>query len=87
MVLISIYFTAVTTQLQECLQSLIQEQHHLITEASGTTLSSERLLHRLLVMERYLVALSKHVPKEGKSPTRKKLNLQANLNVKKRLVC
>ncbi|KAI0242379.1 hypothetical protein LSAT2_013651 [Lamellibrachia satsuma] len=70
-------------RLKECLQSIISEQQKLVREAAGTTLSVVRLQQRIVVLERYFIALSRLSPIEGKSPTRKKQNLQANLNKQK----
>lgn len=47
-------------QLQEALQALIFEQHDLASQAAGTTLSAIRLQHRLAVLGRYYISLSRH---------------------------
>ncbi|XP_033632375.1 E3 ubiquitin-protein ligase HERC2-like [Asterias rubens] len=59
------------SQLKECLHLLLQEQNQLLREAALSTLSSVRLRQRLVVLERYFIALSRHCP-EQKVVTRKK---------------
>ena len=57
--------------LKECLHLLLKEQNQLLREAALSTLSSIRLRQRLVVLERYFIALSRHCP-EQKVVTRKK---------------
>ncbi|XP_038055580.1 E3 ubiquitin-protein ligase HERC2-like [Patiria miniata] len=58
------------SQLKECLHLLLREQNRLLQEAALSTLSSVRLRQRLVVLERYFIALSRHCP-EQKVITRK----------------
>ncbi len=77
-------FALDSEELTDCLRSLIHEQQQLCGEASGTTLSSVRLMQRLVVLERYFTGLSRHKPQQARSPARKKQHSQANLDKQKR---
>ncbi|KAF7266968.1 hypothetical protein GWI33_019752 [Rhynchophorus ferrugineus] len=46
-------------QLKECILSLNNEQSQLCSEAAHSTLSSNRLYHRLFIMKRYFIALNR----------------------------
>ncbi|XP_052829652.1 E3 ubiquitin-protein ligase HERC2 isoform X3 [Octopus bimaculoides] len=70
-------------QLKDCLEALLYEHHQFSVGATSTTLSSVKLLQRLVILERYLIALSRHSQNEGKAPLRKKQADQTNLNKQK----
>ena len=46
-------------QLREALQTLVAEQQELAQKAAQTTPSLSRLSHRLVVLERYFIAVSR----------------------------
>ncbi|GAB1604494.1 E3 ubiquitin-protein ligase HERC2-like [Argonauta hians] len=71
------------SQLKTCLESLLSEHHQTSVGATSTTLSSVKLLQRIVIFERYLIALSRHSQNEGKTPLRKKQADQTNLNKQK----
>ncbi|XP_071496413.1 E3 ubiquitin-protein ligase HERC2-like [Diadema antillarum] len=61
------------SELQSCLTSLITEQRDLLAQAALSTLSSVRLRQRLVILERYFVALARQSPEQkaaiiGKAP-------------------
>ena len=71
--------------MHECLASLIHEQHELSLDAASSALSITRLQQRIIVLERFLIAMSRYAPAhEHRSPSRKKQHAQANINKRKR---
>ena len=70
-------------KLQECLQSLLDENQQLCTDAACTSLSATRLQQRLAVLERYFSALSRQTPPEKSGPSKKSQANQTNLNKQK----
>ncbi|KAL5011340.1 hypothetical protein ScPMuIL_009891 [Solemya velum] len=72
-----------TNQMKRCLTSLLHEQQQLCAEAACSTLSITRLQQRLAVLERYFLALSRQLPQESKTPTKKTQANQTNLNKQK----
>ncbi|XP_023713900.1 E3 ubiquitin-protein ligase HERC2 [Cryptotermes secundus] len=55
-------------QLQSCIRSLNYEQKVLCHEAASSTLSACRLRQRLMVAQRYFVALGRHLPADDSRP-------------------
>ena len=60
-------------ELRSCLTSLITEQRDLLAQAALSTLSSVRLRQRLVILERYFLALARQSPEQkaaiiGKTP-------------------
>lgn len=53
------------SELKECLSVLVKEQHALAVRAATTTLSALRLKQRLVILERYFIALSRTVFQEN----------------------
>ena len=73
------------TQLAECLRSFVREQHDLSLRAASTSLSISRLQQRVVVLERFIIALRRHKPtSESRSASRKKQNAEANKTAQKR---
>jgi E3 ubiquitin-protein ligase HERC2 len=71
-------------KLSECLKSLVKEQRELLSDAALSALSLTRLQQRVIILERYYVAVTRHKPVEtGRSPNRKRQHAQANLNKQK----
>uniref|UniRef100_UPI00358FCF6D E3 ubiquitin-protein ligase HERC2 n=1 Tax=Myxine glutinosa TaxID=7769 RepID=UPI00358FCF6D len=56
------------SELSECLRLVLAEQRLLSAAAAQTTLSAERLQRRLLLLERFLLALSRSLPTRSTSP-------------------
>ncbi|XP_043927990.1 E3 ubiquitin-protein ligase HERC2 [Protopterus annectens] len=52
-------------ELKECLQVLVKEQQSLAKQTATTTLSARRLKQRLVVLERYFIALNRSVQLEN----------------------
>lgn len=52
-------------ELKECLYVLVKEQQVLATQTATTTLSAMRLKQRLIVLERYFIALNRTVLQEN----------------------
>ena len=74
-----------STQLAECLRSFVREQHDLSLRAASTSLSISRLQQRVVVLERFIIALRRHKPtSESRSASRKKQNAEANKTAQKR---
>ena len=72
-------------KLKECLSTLMHEQQQLCGHAASSTLSAVELQHRLLVLERYFVALARRQPtNDAKSVTRKSMHSIDNLTIQKR---
>lgn len=65
-------------QLESCISSLGLEQRILCGNAAGTTLSATRLRQRLIVFQRYFIALGRHFFSENMKPTPKKISLAVN---------
>ena len=65
-------FSPDASQLKACLHSLLHEQQQLLRDASLSTLSSIRLRQRLVVLERYFIALLRHSPEQNPAITAKK---------------
>ena len=76
-----------SSKLHECLTSLIHEQHDLSLDAATSSLSLSRLQRRVVVIERFVVAMTRHKPLEQRSPARKKQHAQANINKQRRFEC
>jgi len=55
-------------QLQSCVRSLFYEQKVLCHEAASSTLSACRLRQRLMIAQRYFVALGRHLPPDNSRP-------------------
>ncbi|XP_068082847.1 E3 ubiquitin-protein ligase HERC2 [Anabrus simplex] len=60
-------------QLSQCVRSLTCEQKQLCHEAAASTLSAHRLRQRLMVAQRYFVALGRHSPADSNRPPVKNL--------------
>lgn len=58
-------------QLQSCVRSLSYEQKILCHEAASSTLSACRLRQRLMIAQRYFVALGRHLPPDSSRPLTK----------------
>jgi len=58
-------------QLQSCVRSLNYEQKILCNEAASSTLSACRLRQRLMIAQRYFVALGRHLPPDNSRPLTK----------------
>lgn len=58
------YFLDVN-ELKECLSVLVKEQQALAIQSATTTLSALRLKQRLVILERYFIALSRTVFQEN----------------------
>nr|XP_032812660.1 E3 ubiquitin-protein ligase HERC2 isoform X4 [Petromyzon marinus] len=56
------------SELRECLQVLVSEQQDMAAQAASSTLSAARLRQRLLILERYLLALGRSLPPSAASP-------------------
>jgi hypothetical protein len=86
----ALFMFAAEQQLTNCLQLLLTEQRDTVSLVAMTTPFLKRLLRRLMVYERHVVALSRqHVAQlsfSNRVPLRKKHNLQTNLNKQKMLV-
>lgn len=52
-------------ELKECLSVLVKEQQALAMQAATSTLSALRLRQRLVVLERYFIALNRAVAQES----------------------
>uniref|UniRef100_A0A8C0VK07 E3 ubiquitin-protein ligase HERC2 n=1 Tax=Cyanistes caeruleus TaxID=156563 RepID=A0A8C0VK07_CYACU len=52
-------------ELKECLQVLVKEQQSLATQTATTALSAMRLKQRLVILERYFIALNRAVLQEN----------------------
>ncbi|XP_038007666.1 E3 ubiquitin-protein ligase HERC2 isoform X1 [Motacilla alba alba] len=52
-------------ELKECLQVLVKEQQTLATQSATTALSAMRLKQRLVILERYFIALNRAVLQEN----------------------
>ncbi|KAK3100706.1 hypothetical protein FSP39_024049, partial [Pinctada imbricata] len=72
-----------TSQLKECMKSLLYEHQKLCTEAACSSLSVTRLQQRLAVLERFFVAMARQAPVEGRTPTKKSQANQTNLSKQK----
>lgn len=52
-------------ELKECLSVLVKEQQALAVQSATTTLSALRLKQRLVILERYFIALNRTVFQEN----------------------
>lgn len=73
-----------SSQLKQCLKSILFEHQKLCTEASCTSASITRLQQRLAILQRYFIALGRQSPNEGRQPSKKSQADQTNLNKQKR---
>lgn len=67
-------------QLEDCVSSLNLEQRLLCGNAAGTTLSAKRLVQRLVVFQRYFIALGQYYPSDHTKSNTEKLSLPSNHN-------
>ncbi|XP_061183765.1 E3 ubiquitin-protein ligase HERC2-like isoform X1 [Saccostrea echinata] len=72
-----------SSQLKQCLKSILYEHQKLCTEASCTSASITRLQQRLAILQRYFIALGRQSPNEGRQPSKKSQADQTNLNKQK----
>lgn len=61
---ISLWFSDVN-ELKECVHVLVKEQQALATQTATTALSAMRLKQRLVILERYFIALNRAVLQEN----------------------
>lgn len=63
----SIFFSCFldVNELKECLSVLVKEQQTLTIQSATTTLSALRLKQRLVILERYFIALNRTVFQEN----------------------